>query len=593
MGTLAAFAADLANRPEPALRKLLLLRPDALNPPVPTFVALAARLSTASCISRALDALNAPALQHLGTGPWNAQTSPNSSLMPELYARGLLLLQTDNQTDDAGTGHYMHAPYVLPLALVPNPQMPSSTLPPEPVVRAVTEAVCKNAAGSAADALLRSVDTLADLAAHTPLQALRSGQFAARTVRLVAQNLETDELHTHFLLDLCATAGLLTFQTSTRDWRWAAPWWSELERQEQWVGLIRSWLSSPATADEPALTSRARLLSVVADRPAWAPVAVTSSATTYATTSVSPSGIASAGALSLNSVVESYLWNHPRTATAEVAALPELLTHLEWLGLTGAGACSCAGDAAARNDWLQAASAVAQLLPAAIDRFVIQGDLTAIAPGPLLPHIAAQLRRVSVVEGRGPAGIFRFSELSLTAAMGAGMSAETILNFLKRYSSTTVPPSLEFLIAEAARAQRTLTPTPTQCLFAPQQPAPPHWVGDAPWPGSGVVLLEEVEAQLALLRAAGKNTAGKNEAGQGEVGPALVLEGVRRAVACGLKIRVHAVNNVGVTEHVTAVPVSFSGGLLLTRLADTGAPRRFSIHRIQSVDVLEGEELRG
>ena len=255
MGTLAAFAADLANRPEPALRKLLLLRPDALNPPVPTFVALAARLSTASCISRALDALNAPALQHLGTGPWNAQTSPNSSLMPELYARGLLLLQTDNQTDDAGTGHYMHAPYVLPLALVPNPQMPSSTLPPEPVVRAVTEAVCKNAAGSAADALLRSVDTLADLAAHTPLQALRSGQFAARTVRLVAQNLETDELHTHFLLDLCATAGLLTFQTSTRDWRWAAPWWSELERQEQWVGLIRSWLSSPATAGEPALTS--------------------------------------------------------------------------------------------------------------------------------------------------------------------------------------------------------------------------------------------------------------------------------------------------------------------------------------------------
>ena len=74
--------------------------------------------------------------------------------------------------------------------------------------------------------------------------------------------------------------------------------------------------------------------------------------------------------------------------------VPRILAELEILGITGAGSPSSSGPGTAgRGSY--AVSTPATLppshatLPAPIEHFLIQGDLTAIAPGFLAPAVAA------------------------------------------------------------------------------------------------------------------------------------------------------------------------------------------------------------
>lgn len=67
MSTLAQFTEHLASRPDASLAAFLCERPDLLAPPATDFSALAARASTRSSLSKALELLNAPELQTLTT----------------------------------------------------------------------------------------------------------------------------------------------------------------------------------------------------------------------------------------------------------------------------------------------------------------------------------------------------------------------------------------------------------------------------------------------------------------------------------------------------------------------------------------------
>ncbi|SDC68946.1 helicase-associated domain-containing protein [Microbacterium enclense] len=91
-------------------------------------------------------------------------------------------------------------------------------------------------------------------------------------------------------------------------------------------------------------------------------------------------------------------------------------------------------------------SALRELLPPEVDRVYLQNDLTAIAPGPLAPHLDVRLRSMAVRESRAQASSYRFSATSIGAAITAGETAESLREFLTGISLTGLPQPLAYVI---------------------------------------------------------------------------------------------------------------------------------------------------
>nr|WP_208380015.1 helicase-associated domain-containing protein [Microbacterium endophyticum] len=88
--------------------------------------------------------------------------------------------------------------------------------------------------------------------------------------------------------------------------------------------------------------------------------------------------------------------------------------------------------------------------PAEIDRIYLQADLSAIAPGPLLPRVEMRLRAMAERESRAQASTYRFSDASLSSAIAGGETAESLRAFLSEISLTGIPQPLDYLIERAS-----------------------------------------------------------------------------------------------------------------------------------------------
>ncbi|NEA27278.1 helicase-associated domain-containing protein, partial [Actinomadura bangladeshensis] len=119
------------------------------------------------------------------------------------------------------------------------------------------------------------------------------------------------------------------------------------------------------------------------------------------------------------------------------------------LGLTGFGELvPFARDLLAGDD---PEPALEKYLPAPVDEILIQADLTAIAPGPLVTDLARELALTADVESTGGATVYRFTPESVRRALDAGRSAADITDLLTRHSATPLPQPLTYLIDDVAR----------------------------------------------------------------------------------------------------------------------------------------------
>ncbi|MFJ6652870.1 helicase-associated domain-containing protein [Microbacterium sp. NPDC091313] len=100
--------------------------------------------------------------------------------------------------------------------------------------------------------------------------------------------------------------------------------------------------------------------------------------------------------------------------------------------------------------------ALRSFLPPEVDRVYLQNDLTAIAPGPLAPHLDVRLRSMARRESRAQASSYRFSADTLTAAITAGETAESVREFLRTLSLTGIPQPLEYVLSRSADRRGTL-----------------------------------------------------------------------------------------------------------------------------------------
>ncbi len=104
---------------------------------------------------------------------------------------------------------------------------------------------------------------------------------------------------------------------------------------------------------------------------------------------------------------------------------------------------------AAREGAPADAAPLSALLPSEVDRVFLQNDLTAIAPGPLLPTLDNRLRAMTEHDS-AQASSYRFTAESVSRALVEGESVESLTAFLSELSLTGLPQPLTYLLAQTA-----------------------------------------------------------------------------------------------------------------------------------------------
>ncbi len=307
--------------------------------------------------------------------------------------------------------------------------------------------------GQHALAAVGAVTDLVDAWSHSAPAVLRKGGVAQRDLTHTARLLDTDEESTAWWSELAFAAGLLA-RDGDVDERWRpTPGfddWCADDVGQQWAHLAHTWwrmTRAPQLIRGAAqLDASINLLSDEANVE-WLPELRITVVQLLA--SVRGDG----GSLDANEINRCLDDRQPRIASPVRAAhVQATLLQAEALGVTSLGVLTSAGAALLTSETEEhLAQLITDLFPTPVDHVMLQGDLTAIAPGPLTFEAAREMRQLADIESTGGATVYRFSEASIRRGFDAGRDAADILSSLKTLSLTPVPQPLEYLINDLGR----------------------------------------------------------------------------------------------------------------------------------------------
>ncbi|MFI5486830.1 helicase-associated domain-containing protein [Micromonospora echinaurantiaca] len=361
------------------------------------------------------------------------------------------------------------------------PLGPLRTSPP-PVTAAPREPKAADSAGAGQTMeVVRLTEALLENLAAEPVPVLRSGGLGVRELRRLARVGGVDEPTAALLLEVAYAAGLLGEMDlpGATTARYGADQqvlptagyevWRASSLAQRWEQLARAWLTMTRQVglvgqrddrDRPIT-----VLSAEAER-AGAPLARRSVLGVLA-------DLEPATAPTAEEVQELLDWRAPRRSRGRETAHREVLAEAATLGVTGLGALTSygrllladvtAGDERGGDDPLglrveaeegepsTAVRALDALLPAPVDHFLVQADLSVVVPGPPDPALAAELEVVAEQESAGGASVYRVTTASVRRALDAGFSADDLHGLFRRRSRTPVPQGLTYLIDDVAR----------------------------------------------------------------------------------------------------------------------------------------------
>ncbi|GIF51806.1 hypothetical protein Afe04nite_63450 [Asanoa ferruginea] len=347
------------------------------------------------------------------------------------------------------------------------------------------KAVDSAGAGQAMDAVRHTESLLTALEAE-PATVLRSGGLGVRELRRLARAAGLEETAAATLLEAAYAAGLAgeaeahaapvgrpapetqVLPTARFD-AWRA---SSIARR--WTDLAAAWLTMTR---QPGLVGqrdeRDRPITVLAPEVERSGAPATRR-TVLAILGGQPPGTAPTP----DELLALLDWEAPRRTRGRENIYREVLTEAALLGVTGLGALTVQGRALLADDAAelghdQRAAAdplgtrpeglrapddppstikvLDALLPAPVDHFLLQADLSVVVPGPPEPELAAELDVVAEPESAGGASVYRVTPDAVRHALDTGYAADDLHALFRRRSRTPVPQALTYLIDDVAR----------------------------------------------------------------------------------------------------------------------------------------------
>ncbi|WP_326551174.1 helicase-associated domain-containing protein [Micromonospora sp. NBC_01813] len=420
-------------------------------------------------------------------GPAAGQpTADGVSPVRWLVEAGLLAVVTDVPATAAGQA--VELPREIGL-LLRRDTGPLGVLRPDPPRLAVAErepkVVDSTGAGQAME-IVRNTGALLDALSTEPVPLLRAGGVGIRELRRLARVVGVPESLAGLLLEVGYAAGLLgeadapaSRNRATVDQHLLPTGsydrWSTEPLARRWEQLAEAWL---------AMTRRPGLIGQRDDKdrlitPRSPEVERAGAPTVRRTLLGVLAGLAPGAVPSADDVLTLLGWQTPRRSRGRDELHREVLDEAGQLGLTGLGALTGYGrllldddgtgragsDFSVDHDPLGVletghghrgeASAVERaldaLLPAPVDHFLVQADLTVVVPGPPEPTLAAELELIAEPESAGAASVHRVTPASIRRSLDAGYSAGELHELFARRSRTPVPQGLTYLIDDSAR----------------------------------------------------------------------------------------------------------------------------------------------
>jgi hypothetical protein len=380
-----------------------------------------------------------------------APGAPADRPVPQLLAMGLL------RRIDAET---VILPRHVAQVLRGEDPGPMQLTAPDPVVSTTTpDDVDAVAAGAVID-LLRELDVLLQTLGVAPVSELRSGGLGIRDVKRLAKATGIDEPRLGLILEIAAAAGLIASgmpdpEPPDGDGPYWAPTvaterFSAMSPAERWHLLATTWIDLPG---RPALIGTrgpdAKPYGALTDS-LYSTAAPLDRRLLLGMLSGLPPG-AGVDAVTASAAL---IWRRPRwTRRLQPQPVTDLLVESHALGLVGRGAISTSGRAllAEAGDPETAVRAMTRAMPAPIDHFLVQADLTVVVPGPLQRELAEDLATVATVESAGTAMVYRISEQSIRHALDIGKTRDWMHDLFSKHSKTPVPQGLTYLIDDVAR----------------------------------------------------------------------------------------------------------------------------------------------
>lgn len=335
---------------------------------------------------------------------------------------------------------------------------PTHLVPPDPVVSGTTAKDVDAAAAGAVIDLMRETEVVLETLSAAPVPELRSGGLGVREAKRLSKLTGVDEQRLGFVLEVAAAAGLIASGIPDPEppdspgpcWTptVAADRFLESSTAARWYLLASTWLDLPS---RPSL--------IGSRGPDGKPYAALSDSL-YSTAAPLDrrlllnllSDLPTGAGTDAEHASRALIWRRPRwAARLQPEPVAHLLDEAHALGLVGRGALSAAALALLRDGEEAAVDTMAKILPAPIDYFLVQADLTVVVPGPLERDLAGQLAVVADVESAGAAMVYRVSEASIRHALDTGRTAGALHAFFAKHSKTPVPQGLSYLIDDVAR----------------------------------------------------------------------------------------------------------------------------------------------
>ncbi|MFL6113734.1 MAG: helicase-associated domain-containing protein [Catenulispora sp.] len=312
------------------------------------------------------------------------------------------------------------------------------------------------AAAAAATTVPRRIEELLDAWAAGPPGVLRSGGAGIRDLRRTAALLDLPEDETAFLIELAYAAGLVAADLASGFWLPTPAYdrWLDLTPERRWAELAAAWLVGDRAAGRVGRPDdRNRPV------PPLAPEVGSWAVAELRRDLLGELGRLAQGATTTTeALVDRLFWERPRRSGPAVRQLIAWTQReCQWLGLVApvrgtAGVLATHGRAlllGLPRDAL--ASALSAALPEPVRHVLIQGDLTAIAPGPLTPDVAREMALIADIESAGAATVYRFTTASVRRAFDAGRTAGDLHAFLAEHSLHELPQALTYLVDDVAR----------------------------------------------------------------------------------------------------------------------------------------------